>query len=124
MQINDPTTLGEMQAMFNRYEDALVNNDPAGLAALFWDNALTTRFGAAETLYGAGSIAAFRAARPAGPRPRRLLRTTITTYGADFATALTEFALEEESAIGLQSQSWVRMPQGWRVVAAHVSYIK
>lgn len=124
MQINDPTTLGEMQAMFNRYEDALVNNDPAGLAALFWDNALTTRFGAAETLYGAGAIAAFRAARPAGPRPRRLLRTTITTYGADFATALTEFALEEESAIGLQSQSWVRMPQGWRVVAAHVSYIK
>ena len=124
MQIKNPATLAEMRAMFDRYEDALVNNDPAILSALFWDDALTTRFGAAETLYGAGAIAAFRAARPAGRRPRRVLRTTITTYGANFATALAEFVLEGESAIGLQSQTWVRMLEGWRVVAAHVSYIK
>ena len=124
MQINDPTTLAEMQAMFDRYEDALVNNHPAVLAALFWDDALTIRFGAAETLYGAGAIAAFRVGRPAGRRPRQILRTTITTYGAHFATALTEFVTDGETATGLQSQSWVRMPEGWRVVAAHVSYIK
>ncbi len=124
MQINGPATLAEVQAMFDRYEDALVSNDLEELTALFWDDALTIRFGAAETLYGAGAIASFRAARPAGRRPRRILRTTITTYGADFATALTEFMLEGQSAIGLQSQSWVRMPKGWRVVAAHVSYLR
>lgn len=44
--------------------------------------------------------------------------------GRDMATAMTEFWREGRPRIGRQSQTWVRFPQGWRVVAAHVSFIE
>lgn len=123
MQINDPAILAEVRKMLDRYEVALTGNDVAALQSLFWDSALTVRYGAAETLYGAEAIAAFRAARPAGARPRQVLRTHVTSFGTAFATAQVEFRLEGDSALGLQSQSWVRLEAGWRIAAAHVSYI-
>ena len=50
--------------------------------------------------------------------------TVITTYGMDFATASTLFYREANPGkVGRQMQSWVRMSDGWRVVAAHVSII-
>lgn len=123
MQINDPDTVAEVSAMLDRYEAALTGNDLAGLQSLFWSSTLAVRYGAAETLYGAAAIAAFRAARPAGQRPRDVLRTQVTTFGTEFATASVEFRLRGDDALGLQSQSWVRLVEGWRIVAAHVSYI-
>lgn len=123
MQINDPATVAEMQSMLDRYEVALTGNDVAALGSLFWDSELTVRYGAAETLYGAEAIAAFRASRPAGQRPREVLRTHLTTFGTAYATAQVEFRLQGDSALGLQSQSWVRLASGWRIAAAHVSYI-
>ena len=50
----------------------------------------------------------------------------ITTFGRDFATAMTEFTRPAigSARIGRQSQTWVRFDDGrWRVVAAHVSVI-
>jgi hypothetical protein len=48
----------------------------------------------------------------------------ITTYGRDAATASTLFRREGTSGrVGRQMQAWIRMPEGWRVVAAHVSVI-
>ena len=47
----------------------------------------------------------------------------LTTYGQDFATAMTEFRREGSTSVGRQSQTWVRFAEGWRVVAAHVSVI-
>ena len=49
------------------------------------------------------------------------MRTAITTYGRDFATANLEFQREGSARTGRQSQTWMRTPEGWRVVAAHVS---
>ena len=112
-----------MTAAFARYEDALVNNKVEVLDELFWDSALTVRYGANENLIGIEAIRAFRNARPATGLARRLSNTVITTYGRDFATAMTEFHRDGSTRHGRQSQTWVRLPQGWRVVAAHVSLI-
>jgi hypothetical protein len=123
MEINLPEVVAEMSVAFARYEDALVNNKIDVLDELFCDSPLTVRYGVAENLIGIEAIRAFRAARPAVGLARRLANTVITTYGRDFATAMTEFHRDGSAQIGRQSQTWVRFEQGWRVVAAHVSLI-
>jgi hypothetical protein len=124
MDINTPDVLAEVQAVFQRYEDALVNNRVEVLDELFWTSPLTVRYGAAENLYGIEEIRAFRQARPAAGLARALRRTVITTYGRDHATAMTEFVRAGSTKVGRQSQTWVRLPEGWRVVAAHVSVVE
>ena len=122
MEINLPDVLAEVTAVFDRYERALVSNDVAVLDELFWDSPHTLRYGVGENLLGSDAIRAFRAARPAQGLQRTLQRTVITSYGRDFATANTEF-LRTGSPAGRQSQTWLRTPQGWRVVSAHVGLI-
>jgi hypothetical protein len=121
MQINLPEVHAEVSAAFARYEQALVSNDVAVLDELFWNSPHTLRYGVGENLYGYGEIQAFRAGRPAVGLARAVLRTVITTYGTDFATANIEFRRDGAARTGRQSQTWARMPEGWRVVAAHVS---
>jgi len=121
MQINLPHVLAEMEAAFARYEDALVNNKVDVLDELFWNSPHTLRYGIGENLYGFEAIQAFRAARPSQGLQRTCLNTVITTYGEDFATANTEFQRDGVARSGRQSQTWMRTPEGWRVVAAHVS---
>ncbi|MFN3170087.1 MAG: oxalurate catabolism protein HpxZ [Hyphomicrobiales bacterium] len=121
MVANDSQVLAEVEAVFARYEAALIGNDVAVLDALFWGSPHTIRYGPAESLYGQDEIVAFRKARPSDGLDRMLRRTVITTFGTDFATANTEFTREGTDKIGRQSQTWVRMPEGWKVVAAHVS---
>jgi hypothetical protein len=121
--INLPDVLAEVSVQFARYEQALVTNDVAVLDELFWDSPHTLRFGATENLYGADAIKAFRAGRPAQGLERVLLRTVITTYDQDMATANVEFQRVGSPFSGRQSQTWLRTPEGWRVVAAHVSLL-
>ncbi len=123
MEINHPDVLAEVTAVFARYEAALVGNDTAVLDELFWDSGLTVRYGVAENLRGIEAIRAFRNARPASGLARTLHNTVITTFGRDLATAMTEFQRDGASRSGRQSQTWVRLPAGWRVVAAHVSLL-
>lgn len=123
MDINQPEVLAEVTAVFDRYEKALTGNDVAVLDELFWDSPHTLRYGATENLYGYAEIQAFRAGRPSAGLSREVLRTVITTYGRDFATANIEFRREGSTRTGRQSQTWMRTPQGWRVVAAHVSLL-
>jgi Protein of unknown function (DUF3225) len=124
MMINDPAVHSEVTAVFERYEQALVSNDVAVLDELFWADERTIRYGGNENLYGSAEILAFRNTRPPQGLARQLLRTVITTYGTDFATCSTLFSRSNApDKIGRQMQTWVRMPMGWRVVAAHVSLI-
>ena len=120
-QINLPDVLAEVEAVFARYDKALVENDVAVLDELFWASEHTIRYGPRESLYGREEIVAFRKARPSQGLERMLKRTVITTFGHDFAVANTQFEREGQPRTGRQSQTWVRMPEGWRVVAAHVS---
>jgi Protein of unknown function (DUF3225) len=124
MDINLPDVRAEVEAAFARYEAALVSNDVATLQALFWRSDHTIRYGIAENLYGSGEISAFRAARSPIGLARRISRTVITTFGRDFATASTLFERDTVAGkVGRQMQTWARLPEGWRVVAAHVSLI-
>jgi hypothetical protein len=124
MEIDLPEVVAEMREAFQRYEQALVRNDVAALNAMFRDDARTIRYGGTENLYGFAEIEAFRAARSPVALGRTLARTVITTFGREFAVAATLY--ERPSApgkIGRQMQTWVKFPEGWRVVAAHVSLI-
>lgn len=123
LDINRPDVLREVTAVFERYEDALVNNRVDVLDELFWHADAVVRYGAGENLVGIDAIRAFRNARPSVGLARTLSDTVLTTYGTDFATAMTEFRRDGNPRIGRQSQTWVRFPEGWRVVAAHVSLI-
>ena len=123
MDINLPDVHAEVSAQFARYEAALVSNDVAVLDELFWASGHTVRYGVAENLVGIEAIRAFRAARSPQGLARTLQRTVITTFGRDFATAMTEFRRVGGTKLGRQSQTWVRFPEGWRVVAAHVSLL-
>jgi len=125
MDVNLPEVVAEVGAAFERYEAALVGNDVAALDALFRDAPESIRYGATESLYGSAEIAAFRAARSPAGLARRRERTVITTYGRDFAVASTLFRRDTAPGkVGRQMQTWVRFPEGWRVVAAHVSVIE
>jgi hypothetical protein len=121
LEINIPEVHAEVAAVFARYEEALVTNQRAVLDELFWNSPHTLRYGFSENHYGHADIRTFRASLPVQSPPRELLRTVITTYGRDFATANVEFRREGNRAIGRQSQTWIRTDDGWRVVAAHVS---
>ncbi len=123
MLINLPDVLAEVTAQFARYEDALINNKVDVLDELFWRSPHTLRYGATENLYGYDAIQAFRAGRPAQGLARAILRTVITSFGHDFATANVEYQRVGSPRPGRQSQTWVRTADGWRVVAAHVSLL-
>lgn len=123
-QIDLPEVVAEVTAVFERYERALVSNDVAVLDELFWCHPTTVRFGATENLWGYEEIAAFRAGRPAQGLERRIVRKVIQTFGHDFATASIRFERAgRPDWIGRQQQTWVRTAAGWRVVAAHVSFM-
>jgi hypothetical protein len=123
-EINRPDVLAEVEAAFDAYETALVTNDVAVLDTLFFDSPHTLRYGATENLYGYEAIRAFRAARPGKGLERTVTARVVTTYGAAFAVTNIEFRREGEPRIGRQSQTWVKMPEGWRVVSAHVSWME
>jgi hypothetical protein len=125
MIVNDLLIQAEVEAEFAAYERALTSNDVAALDGFFLDSEHAIRYGATENLYGAAEIKAFRAARSPAGLTRRLEKTSIVTYGRDFAVAATLFRRDSAPGkIGRQMQTWVRFPEGWRIVAAHVSLIE
>jgi len=124
MEIDLPEVVAEVTAEFERYEKALVSNDVVTLDTIFRKDPQTIRYGAGENLYGYTEIAAFRAARSPAGLARTLSKTVISTYGRDHAVASTLYHRPSmPGKLGRQMQTWVRFPEGWRVVAAHVSVI-
>ena len=124
MQVDLPDVLAEVTEQFARYEKALVSNDVAVLDELFRNDPRSLRYGVGENLYGHDAITAFRAARSPIGLGRRTDKTVITTYGRDTAVASTLFYRDSlPSRVGRQMQTLVRFPEGWRIVAAHVSII-
>jgi hypothetical protein len=124
MDIDLPEVVADLRREFDRYEVALNANDVATLNSFFHEDSRTIRYGLAENLYGHAEIAAFRSARSPVGLERTISRTVISTYGRDFGVASTLFERASmRGKIGRQMQTWVRFPQGWRIVAAHVSAI-
>lgn len=125
MIINDSAVIAELEALYPEYERALVTNDVEKLVAMFWDGQQVMRFGATENLYGPDELEAFRKSRPASNLARSVNRLDIVSFGRDFASITLEFERETGTRLlrGRQSQVWVRFPQGWRIVQAHVSLL-
>jgi hypothetical protein len=125
MLINDPSTHAELAALYPLYEAALVNNDVPTLTAMFWDSPHAIRLGAGENLYGTAEIEAFRKSRPSVGLARRQVRLEIVTFGTDYGSITLEFERDTPNGLvrGRQSQVWVRFPEGWRIVQAHVSIL-
>ena len=125
MRINDPETVAELQALYSQYERALVTNDAETLTRMFWASPQVMRFGITENLYGFDEIAAFRKGRAPANLARHVRRLDIVTFGYDYGSVTLEFERDVDAKIvrGRQSQVWVRLPEGWRIVAAHVSIL-
>jgi len=126
MQINDPDVVAELSELYPQYEEALVSNDVETLTRMFWASPYAIRLGAGENLYGIDEIEAFRKSRPAANLARRAVRLEIMTFGKDFGSITLEFERDGATGIvrGRQSQVWVRLSEGWRIVSAHVSVLR
>ena len=121
--IDRPAVLAEVRCAFEAYEQALMRNDVAALDRFFWNDPRTTRYGIADRQWGMAEIAAYRAATPAPRFTRALQHPRITAYGDDMAVAQVEFVRSDSPLRGFQTQVWARFPDGWKIVAAHVSMI-
>jgi hypothetical protein len=126
MLINDPSTIEELRQLYPLYEAALINNHVETLTSMFWASPHAVRLGAGENLHGIDEIEAFRKSRPVANLARRIMRLYIVTFGKDFGSITLEFERETDSGTtrGRQSQVWVRLPEGWRIVSAHVSILR
>ena len=123
MDLNSPEVVAEVTTAFDRYEAALITNDVPVLDSFFWNDPRVVRYSLFDNGYGFEAIMKARRARANVDLRRRLMRTVVTTFGRDFATANTEFRREESGREGRQSQTWVRTADGWKVVSAHVSWL-
>jgi hypothetical protein len=120
--INRPDVVAELRRVFERYETALVANDLTVLDELFWNDDRTERIGLADRQHGFAEVRAARRALERQTPPRTLRDLVITTFGEGAGVTMTEFETDDpDLPVGRQSQTWVRFPDGWRVVAAHVS---
>jgi hypothetical protein len=125
MEINHPETHTLLRDLALQYEEALTGNDVETLTAMFWNSPHVMRFGVTENLYGADELEAFRRSRPSVGLARRVVRLDIVCFGDSFGSVTLEFEREVAGRIvrGRQSQTWVRLEEGWRIVAAHVSLL-
>ncbi|HEX4322301.1 MAG TPA: oxalurate catabolism protein HpxZ [Acidobacteriaceae bacterium] len=123
--VNLPDIIAELEALYPPYERALVSNDVDTLMAMFWASPHVMRFGVTENLYGSEELEAFRKGRPPANLARRVTRLEIVSFGSDFGSITLEFERDTTSGIlrGRQSQVWVRLTEGWRIVSAHVSLL-
>jgi len=122
-ELNLPHVVAELESLHVQYEAALVAKDLDALSGYFVDNDAVIRFGIADVERGAAALAAFRAAQPPPPPGRTLFETEVAAYGEDVAVVTTLFRYPGRTKVGRQSQTWVRLDEGWRIVHAHVSEI-
>ncbi len=121
--VNAPDVVAEVTRVFLRYEADLMANDVEALNAHFWQHDAVTRYGIADSQKGHDALVAYRARVPAPDFTRRLIDVRISAFGPDVAVAMCEFKRSDTDLHGFQTQTWVRMPAGWKIVAAHVSMV-
>ena len=121
VKINDSSIVAEITEILDRYDRAIAINDLDALDEMFWRSEKTLRYGPNGSLYGHAAISAFRRGRAIKGIERTRGRLVITTFGEDFAVADAEYSRPGFEGVHRQSQTWVRRPEGWRIVSAHVS---
>ncbi|WP_281287857.1 AtzH-like domain-containing protein [Humibacillus xanthopallidus] len=110
-----------MRRCFMAYEAALSAGDTAQMDSWFAADSRTIRFGIGEEHWGADAIRRWRHSASPVPPGRLLSETRVDLWADDLAVVTTLFTYPSSSAVGRQSQTWLRTPPGWRIVHAHVS---
>jgi hypothetical protein len=119
VEINKAEVVDEVALVFADYEQALVDNDVERIVGFFAAGAV--RFGIADHQAGLQEQERWRREQRPLPPGRRLKDTTILAYGHSVAVVTTFFGYPGSDVLGRQSQTWVRLAEGWRIVTAHVS---
>jgi hypothetical protein len=120
--ISRPDVVDAVRAAFDVYEAALVSGDHEALDDAFWASSSAVRFGVRDRQTGADEIRRWRAGQ--GPLVGRSLSATqVVGLGNDIAIVTTLFGYPSTAAEGRQTQVWARLPEGWRIVSAHVSQV-
>ncbi|MEY2839610.1 MAG: hypothetical protein RJB60_1909 [Pseudomonadota bacterium] len=122
-EINHHDVVSEVTRLFLDYESALMNNDIEALNQYFWQHDAVTRYGIADKQLGHAALVAYRKKVPAPDFTRTLYDVRITAFGPDMAVAMCEFKRSDTPLHGFQTQTWARLPQGWKIVSAHVSMV-
>ncbi len=121
--IDQDHVVAELRAEFDRYEAALLANDVDAMNDQFWADPRTTRYGLADLQHGFDEVVAWRRDAAPVPTTRRHERVAVTTFGDDLGVVTCEFRNGDDPHLGRQTQVWARLPEGWRVVSAHVSSV-
>ena len=123
--INDPKLVAELTHLYLKYEAALVENNLTVLDELFWESPHVVRLGGTENLYGIEQIRQFRRDRPTQDLARTIANLKVVTFGDDTASVTLEFERMIQGILrqGRQSQLWRKLPEGWKIVSAHVSLL-
>ena len=106
LTINDPAVVAEVTALFEAYEQALINKDVYVLDNTFWNSPRTIRYAMHENGYGFDEIHRHRVGRKPGPGIKEIRRRLeITTLGDSFATVNLEFKVRAVADLGQVSRS-------------------
>jgi len=111
--------VAEIITAVRAYEEALACNDLSALSDWFCDDPGTLRADAQGVLIGRGAIDDFRR-HSGGALPRVVERLHVVPLAESAGIAIAE-TRRGDGTRGLQTQAWVRTPQGWKIAAAHVS---
>lgn len=113
----------EVAALSDEYERHLLAHDIDAMDAVFWDSPEVLRFGVAEMQVGFDAVRAWRRSAVPVPSNRRTVSRHVLELAPGVVAVDLVFRNGDEPKLGRQSQTWVRRPEGWRIVRAHVSVI-
>lgn len=111
--------IADVRAAVGQYDEALARNDLEALRDWFDDGPSTLRADGNGVLIGRDAIDRFRRTS-GGARPREVQRLHIVPLHDGAAMAVAE-TVREDGVRGLQTQAWIKRPEGWRISVAHVS---
>jgi len=116
----DEVTVAELS---DRYEAALMANDVDAVNGYFWRDDRVLRFGIADAQRGYDELVEWRTtAAPVSPS-RVILSRDVTALAPGVVAVDIQFRDGDAPFTGRQTQTWVRLADGWRIARAHVSII-
>ena len=115
--------IDEVTALSDAYEAALRRDDIEAMNGAFWNDPHVLRFGIADMQYGYDEVLAWRAAATPVDPARTMLSRHVVALADGVVAVDIMFSDTDSNRLGRQSQTWVRLEDGWRITRAHVSLI-
>ncbi|MEF8690739.1 UNVERIFIED_CONTAM: nuclear transport factor 2 family protein, partial [Comamonas sp. A-3] len=106
-----------------RHEKALMANDIDALNSFFWADPAVTRYGVCDKQLGYEALVEYRKSVPVPDFTRELINVRLTEFFDNTVIAMCEFQRTDTDLHGFQTQTWVKLDEGWKIVSAHVSMV-